>query len=391
MANDTTATATATMTSTSTSTSTSTTSATASAANNLPPEAENDAENEEPGKDDEIDDDEIDNGEAGESSQPQQQRHREADTDKEAVATAVAVAVAENHPKPLVEGEHAREGAVDANNKDNDNDNNKDNINNDNDNNKPVNASEGGASGRDPPVVPRRPTKRARTAYFIFADEIRSTIQKEHPGETVASQAKRIGARWKSIPQSEKERFQAVAAREKEAARIELEAYRALHGDKALETAQQHPHHDESHEAAGDLVFPVARIRKIAKLDPEVKTLSKEALQLVVRSTEMALAKLGAECVKVARIQNRRTLLPEDVAHVCAHRDVFGFLKDDIRDLAVALAERKNESSSSSSAAAAAAAGSNSKTEKARREAAAGSKPLTSYFGVAAAAGAANK
>jgi len=362
---------------------------TASAANNLPPEAENEAENEEPGKDDDDDDDEIDNGEAGESSQPQQQRHREADTDEEAVATAVGVAVAENHPKPLVEGEHAREGAVDANNKDNDNnnkDNNKDNNNNDNNNDKPVNASEGGASGRDPPVVPRRPTKRARTAYFIFADEIRSTIQKEHPGETVASQAKRIGARWKSIPQSEKERFQAVAAREKETARIELEAYRALHGDKAPETAQQHPHHDESHEAAGDLVFPVARIRKIAKLDPEVKTLSKEALQLVVRSTEMALAKLGAECVKVARIQNRRTLLPEDVAHVCAHRDVFGFLKDDIRDLAVALAERKNESSSS----AAAAVGSNSKTEKARREAAAGSKPLTSYFGVAAAA-AANK
>mmetsp|Transcript_4022 Transcript_4022/g.11502 ORF Transcript_4022/g.11502 Transcript_4022/m.11502 type:complete len:377 (+) Transcript_4022:777-1907(+) len=81
-------------------------------------------------KDDDDDDDEIDNGEAGESSQPQQQRHREADTDEEAVATAVGVAVAENHPKPLVEGEHAREGAVDANNKDNDNnnkDNNKDN------------------------------------------------------------------------------------------------------------------------------------------------------------------------------------------------------------------------------------------------------------------------
>eukprot|EP00536_Pseudo-nitzschia_multiseries_P007044 jgi/Psemu1/286854/fgenesh1_pg.157_\ len=220
--------------------------------------------------------------------------------------------------------------------------------------------------------------------------EGRNTAQ--HPGETVASQAKRIGARWKSIPQSEKERFQALAAREKEVARSELEAYRALYGDQALDDAHAHADNNDDHE--GDLVFPVARIRKIAKLDPEVKTLSKEALQLVVKSTEMALAKLGAECVKVARIQNRRTLLPEDVAHVCAHRDVFGFLRDDIKDLALALAERKNNDGSSSSSSAAAGAsgsgsgsgGSNNKNEKARREAATGSKPLTSYFGVATGA-----
>jgi histone H3/H4 len=80
--------------------------------------------------------------------------------------------------------------------------------------------------------------------------------------------------------------------------------------------------------------LPLAKIRKICKLDPEVKNLQREALVLIARAAELATARLGKEAVKVAQIQNRRKLLPEDVAQVCASHDVFAFLRDDIRDLA---------------------------------------------------------
>ena len=81
------------------------------------------------------------------------------------------------------------------------------------------------------------------------------------------------------------------------------------------------------------LIFPLARLRKITKLDPDVKGVSKEALLLITKCAEMVTAKLGQESVKVAQLQNRRKLLPEDVAQVCATREQFLFLREDVKDL----------------------------------------------------------
>lgn len=81
------------------------------------------------------------------------------------------------------------------------------------------------------------------------------------------------------------------------------------------------------------LIFPLARLRKITKLDPDVKGVSKEGLLLITKCAEMVTAKLGQESVKVAQLQNRRKLLPEDVAQVCATREQFLFLREDVKDL----------------------------------------------------------
>jgi histone H3/H4 len=81
------------------------------------------------------------------------------------------------------------------------------------------------------------------------------------------------------------------------------------------------------------LIFPLARIRKITKLDREVGAITKEALALITKATELSLARLGTEAVKVAAMQNRRKLLPEDVVTVTKTRNEFAFLKDDLKDL----------------------------------------------------------
>ncbi len=215
------------------------------------------------------------------------------------------------------------------------------------------------------PSPPPRPPKRSRTAYFIFADSVRQEVQQDHQG--VAAQAKAIGAKWKTLDETQKDKFKELAQQEKEAAAKALQEYEQHYGSHTTLENNQHP------SDANDLVFPVARIRKIAKLDPEVKTLSKEALQLVVKSAELALSKLGKESVKVARLENRRTLMAQDVAHVCAHREAFRFLKDDIKDLTKLLLQQKQNDDTNTH---------HSKTN-AMVEAAAGTKPLTSYFGAA--------
>lgn len=92
------------------------------------------------------------------------------------------------------------------------------------------------------------------------------------------------------------------------------------------------------------LIFPVARIRKICKLDPDVKGMSKESTMLIAKATELFCVKLGNECVTMAQMQNRRKLLPEDVVEVCSMKERFMFLKDDLKDLAKEqLKERKDK------------------------------------------------
>ena len=48
-----------------------------------------------------------------------------------------------------------------------------------------------------------------------------------------------------------------------------------------------------------DLILPMARIKKIVKLDPEVKGLSKEALLLIARSAELFMTQLGSDTFKL--------------------------------------------------------------------------------------------
>lgn len=172
--------------------------------------------------------------------------------------------------------------------------------------------------------------------------------------------ARELGKIWGEITPEEKEGYQKTAAEERARVAQALEAWKAAGGVAELPSASK---------SDGGLILPVARIRKICKLDPDVKNLSKEALLLVTKAAELMTAKLAGETVRVAQIQNRRKLLPDDVAQVCATRENFMFLREDIQDLA---REAKT---------AAAAATASSKTGKKADTQPAG-KPLTAYFAV---------
>mmetsp|Transcript_26124 Transcript_26124/g.26528 ORF Transcript_26124/g.26528 Transcript_26124/m.26528 type:complete len:142 (+) Transcript_26124:514-939(+) len=121
------------------------------------------------------------------------------------------------------------------------------------------------------------------------------------------------------------------------------------------------------------LTLPLSRIKKIARLDSEVKGMSREALLLIARSAELFTTKLGLETVRVAQMQNRRKILPEDISDACTTREEFFFLREDLRDLLndQQLEKKKNAATSTSLT-----SKSNAKSVKASE----GSKPLTSYF-----------
>lgn len=212
-----------------------------------------------------------------------------------------------------------------------------------------------------------QPIKKARTAYFIFMDERRPEVQAKFKGEGVAKLAKEMGHIWSSMEASEKEVFQTKAALEREQVARKFEQLKAAGIDLATLAGAAVPNDPNNPNA---LIFPVARMRKICKLDPEVRGLSKEALMLVTKCAELVTSKLGMETVRVAQIQNRRKILPDDVAQVCGSREQFLFLRDDVKDLVrEQLTQKQNENETNPKGKSAAMALASSKTKK-----------LTSFF-----------
>jgi histone H3/H4 len=184
-----------------------------------------------------------------------------------------------------------------------------------------------------PPPRLCRPIQKARTAYFIFADEKRAEIAARHPGEGVGAVARETGQMWAALTEEEKARYHQQSAQEKERVAAELEeAYNNNYlpdDSAALTTTTRNP---ATVHSSSSLQLPSARIRKICKLDPDVKGISKEALLLITKSAEVFTKRLGSETVRVAALQNRRKLLPQDLASVCSAREQFVFLKEDVRD-----------------------------------------------------------
>lgn len=194
----------------------------------------------------------------------------------------------------------------------------------------------------------------------------------QHKGESVAVVAKTLGQLWNALPEEEKQVFQQKAAAERAQVQAEL---------KARDAAGLLPQAPEaaSNKKATDpfaLAFPLARIRKIVKLDPEVSVIHKQALAAVTKAAELFVEKLGLETVRVASVQNRRKLLPEDVVMVCETKDAFAFLRDDLQDLVAAQQSTTQEQQQQQQQQQAAG------TKRKAAEVASQSNKLTSYFAV---------
>ncbi|KAL3768861.1 hypothetical protein ACHAWO_013147 [Cyclotella atomus] len=224
--------------------------------------------------------------------------------------------------------------------------------------------SEDAAADDEP--MPTLPLKKARTAYFIFADEKREMLKEQvriprcfdelpisknlmmlcfyismnqHKGEGVAALARATGELWSALDATQRKVYETQAAEERDRVSRDMQRLKdaglwpeAVSGEGGGET------NDDG------LILPVARIRKICKLDPDVKGMSKESTMLIAKATELFCVKLGNECVTMAQMQNRRKLLPEDVVEVCSMKERFMFLKDDLKDLAKEqLQERKEK------------------------------------------------
>lgn len=227
--------------------------------------------------------------------------------------------------------------------------------------------------------LPTLPLKKARTAYFIFAQDKREELKQKYQGEGVAAISKATGALWAALEPSDKEGYENQAAQERE---------RYMKDKQRLIDAGRWPDSNDISSsgggAAGDtydedaIIFPIGRIRKICKLDGDVKGMSKEATMLVAKATELFAAKLGSEVVTMAQMSNRRKLLPDDVVEVCSVKERFMFLKDDLNDLRNEQREIEKEKENEKAASSGGKGGESDKSDGGTSK---GTSSLFAYFG----------
>lgn len=136
----------------------------------------------------------------------------------------------------------------------------------------------------------------------------------------MAELAKLMGAKWAHLTEDEKKVYYDQAAQEK------LEYEQAL---AKLSPAELVALNAPSNSASSLISFPMSRIRKIAKLDPEVGAIGKDATFLLTSAVELFAQFLCSEAVLQADRHNRKTVNRTDIARACANHSSLWFLRQD--------------------------------------------------------------
>lgn len=168
------------------------------------------------------------------------------------------------------------------------------------------------------------------SGWMIFSQQTREQVMRENPGMVFTEVAKILSEKYRSLSTEEKERLDGLAKADKVRYLRELEEVRefeALHGSSGG---------DASGSGSGggsaktlDLVIPVGRVRKIVKLDKDVKNVSKEAMAAITKTTELFVAYMGVRCAGTAALRGARTIRDQDVAITIHSQNAFDFLRLD--------------------------------------------------------------
>ena len=91
-----------------------------------------------------------------------------------------------------------------------------------------------------------------------------------------------------------------------------------------------------------NLRIPLAKIRPMIKLDPDVQLVSMDSVYLITKATEMFIEYLTQESFRVTMSKKRKTVSKQDVDEAVAHVDALHFLDDGVLDLDPQLINKGN-------------------------------------------------
>lgn len=105
------------------------------------------------------------------------------------------------------------------------------------------------------------------------------------------------------MSEAEKEPYVAKATEDKARYQTEFKAEAERQGISEAELRSKESGKGGQDEIGiTEVAFPIARVKKICKLDPEVKNLSKDATMMIAKATEFFLAKFAEDSYKVIEL-----------------------------------------------------------------------------------------
>ena len=175
----------------------------------------------------------------------------------------------------------------------------------------------GGEGGGEDGAAPQRgPLKKNVSAFLHFCSEQREAVKGEKAGMNVGEVTKALSEKWRALDDAGKQKYVDIAAADKE--RYEREKKDAPEPAPKKPTAPIDPY---------ETVIPVARVKKICKLDPDVKSVSKEATAVISKAAELFIAQLARETHLAA--SGKKMIRASDVANCVHERPNFAFLRVD--------------------------------------------------------------
>ena len=163
-------------------------------------------------------------------------------------------------------------------------------------------------------------------AYLVFAGEMREPTKAEliaagdaKPG--MGDIAKRVGEKWKLLSEDEKAAYKTKA--ETINAENEREYAAKVASGEIVEGGE-----DDKDDAEPDLSLPLARVKRIMRLDKEVKNTAVDACRLVSRATELFVESLVEGAYHTMKQQKRKTVKHADVEHHVLRKPRLEFLHD---------------------------------------------------------------
>ena len=175
------------------------------------------------------------------------------------------------------------------------------------------------------PSKSRNEIKHPMTSWTIFGLENRESIAKEHPHLGMTDIGKLLSEKYRSLSAEEKERLDQKAKADKLRYLSELEHVR----NDPPGTEKNSGSNNGGGKSATDFIIPVGRVRKIVKLDKDVKNVSKEAYVAITKTTELFIAYMSVRCARTASQRGVRTIRDQDVVQTVHTQNNFDFLRLD--------------------------------------------------------------
>eukprot|EP01035_Chromulina_nebulosa_P022577 gene22577-29234_t len=157
------------------------------------------------------------------------------------------------------------------------------------------------------------------SAWTYFSTERRLQIEKS--SGTFAEIAKQISEEYKKLSNVEKQKYIDLATQDKIRYKKEIEA-----------VGSSISNHDKDRGLPIDeVIIPMGRVKKIIKLDPEVKALGREAVAAITKATDEFVVLLSKKSLLSAKSRGNtvKTIRDTDIINCIHMNDLFEFLRLD--------------------------------------------------------------